>query len=173
MKRAHALVLIGPMGAGKSVVGARVAQRLGWRFVDTDAQVEQHRGMSIADLFASEGEPAFRAAESAALTEALGAGDVVVATGGGAVLDAVNRALMSHAGFVVHLHADPAAQCARLQADTSRPLLAVADREARLRELADARGPLYAEIADLRVDTGRLGPDEVADVVCDAVKARA
>lgn len=170
MNRPQALVLIGPMGAGKSVVGARVAQRLGWRFVDVDAQVERRSGMSIPALFAERGEAAFRAIECAALRDALDACEVVVSTGGGAVLDAGNRAAMRAAGMVVHLHVDVEAQLQRLRDDVSRPLLDTDDRDARLRTLADVRGPLYADIAHLRIDTGLRSLDDVTDAVLDALE---
>lgn len=170
MNRAHALVLVGPMGAGKSVVGARVAQRLGWRFVDVDAQVERRCGLSIAEIFATQGEDAFRREECAALRDALDASEVVVSTGGGAVLDAGNRTVMRDAGLVVHLHADVDEQLDRLRHDTARPLLVGDDRDARLHALADVRGPLYAEVAHLRIDTGALSLDEVADTVVDALQ---
>lgn len=171
MEKTHALVLIGPMGAGKSVVGAHVAQRLGWRLVDIDTQVERQHGMSVADMFSRDGEAVFRAAESAALLDALAMRDVVVATGGGAVLAARNRDAMRAAGIVVHLHADVATQRARLQADTSRPLLEVPDRDARLRALADVRGPLYADLAAVRIDTSLMSLDDVIDATVDALQA--
>lgn len=158
------------MGAGKSVVGAQVAERLGWRFVDVDAQVEQRGGLSVAAIFSTRGEDAFRRDECGALRAALQGSHVVVSTGGGAVLDADNRRAMRAAGLVVHLHAGIDAQLDRLRGDTSRPLLVSDDRGERLRALAAVRGPLYAEVAHVRIDTDSLGPDEVADAVLAALR---
>ena len=159
------------MGAGKSVVGARVAQRLGWRFIDVDAEVERRCGLSIPEIFSTLGEDAFRSAEGAALLEALDAREVVVATGGGAVLSADNRSAMREAGMVVHLHANIDAQLDRLQSDAVRPLLAGDDRTVRLRVLADVRGPLYADLSHVRIDTSTLSPDEVCEAVLTAFEA--
>lgn len=160
------------MGAGKSCVGQRVATRLGRAFVDVDARVEAACGRSIAQVFEHEGEAAFRALEHAALAEAVAMPAVVVATGGGAVLDARNRAALA-ACEVVHLHADVATQLRRLHDDTSRPLLAVADRQARLAALAAERTPLYAAVAHARVDTDALDVEAAADAVIRILEARA
>ncbi|HVI58263.1 MAG TPA: shikimate kinase [Luteimonas sp.] len=160
MQHAPNLVLVGPMGSGKSSIGRRLAARLGLAFVDADHEIEAQAGTSIATIFECAGEAAFRAREHAVLARLLAAEGSVIATGGGAVLDPRTRALLRERGFVVHLHADVPQQLARLARDRSRPLLAGADREQVLRRLAELRGPLYAEVAHLRFDTASLDPAE-------------
>lgn len=160
MNPASNLVLVGPMGAGKSCIGHRLAEHYGLRAVDADHELEQRGGASIAAVFEHEGEAGFRLRESAVLVELLQADGLVLATGGGAVLDAGNRQLLRSRGFVVHLHASPARQLQRLARDHSRPLLAGDDREAVLHALARIRDPLYAEAADLRLDTDPLSLEE-------------
>lgn len=137
------------MGAGKSSLGKRLAKTWGLVFVDLDHAIEARAGMNIPAIFASEGEPGFRHREREALVEVLAREACVVATGGGAVLDVDNRALMRQRGFVVYLQIDVEEQLARLASDHSRPLLAGVDRAEVLTRLATARAPLYAEVADL------------------------
>ena len=160
MNPAPNLILVGPMGAGKSSIGRRIAERFGLRFADADQVVIDHAGASIADLFEHYGEAGFRQRESAALAELLAGEGQLVSTGGGAVLDAGNRALMRQRGFVVYLQVGLEAQLKRLQRDRTRPLLAQGDREQTLRELAALREPLYREVADLLLDTDGLSPAE-------------
>lgn len=156
MNPATNLILIGPMGAGKSCIGRRLAERYGLRLADADREIEQRTGASVTTIFACEGEAGFRARERAALSELLSGDGVLLATGGGAVLDPDNRQLMRTRGFVVHLHVAPEQQLERLARDKTRPLLAREDRDVVLRDLALVREPLYAEIADLCFDTGQL-----------------
>ena len=160
MKTAPNLVLVGPMGAGKSSIGRRLAGRFGLAFVDADHEIEARTGASVAMIFECEGEAGFRARERAALADLLRGDAQVIATGGGAVLDEGNRRLMRERGFVVHLHVGVERQLARLARDRTRPLLAAVDREAVLQRLAETRAPLYAEAADLRLDTDALSPTE-------------
>lgn len=162
MNPARNLILVGPMGAGKTSVGGRLAERFGLRLRDADRKIEARCGTSVSGIFATQGEAGFRAHERAVLRELLAEDDVLVATGGGAVLDPDNRALLRRRGFVVHLHASVEQQLQRLSGDTSRPLLARPDREQVLRDLAEQRAPLYAEVADLQFDTDRYGDDEAA-----------
>lgn len=163
MNPASNLILVGPMGAGKSRIGARLAGRCGLRAVDADDEIERRAGSSVAAVFANEGEAGFRVRERATLAELLAGDGLLLATGGGAVLDAGNRQLLRQRGFVVHLHASPARQLQRLADDRSRPLLARADRAIVLEELARVREPLYAQVADLRLDTDALSTDEAAE----------
>ena len=147
------LVLVGPMGAGKTSIGRRLAERFGLPFVDADREIEAHTGASVSTIFDCEGEAGFRAREGAILAALLSGRGQVLATGGGAVLAPGNRRLLRERGFVVHLHAGVDAQLARLARDRTRPLLQRPDREDVLQQLAEARAPLYAEVADLRYDT--------------------
>lgn len=172
MNPAPNLVLVGPMGAGKSSIGRRLADHFGLAFVDADREIEQHTGASVGMIFECEGEAGFRAREHAALAALLAGSGQLIATGGGAVLDAGNRRLLRERGFVVYLHVDVAGQLARLARDRSRPLLQRGDREQVLHELALAREPLYAEIADLRFDTRQLGPAEAAATLAQVLEAQ-
>src|SRR5690606_14548795 len=156
MNPAPNLVLVGPMGAGKSSIGRRLADRFGLAFHDADREIEAQAGASIATIFECTGEAGFRAREQAVLAGLLAGEGAVVATGGGAVLDPRTRDLLRERGFVVHLHVGLAQQLARLARDRSRPLLAGEDREAVLRRLAAVRDPLYDEVADLRFDTATM-----------------
>lgn len=160
MKTAPNLVLVGPMGAGKSSIGRRLAGRFGLAFVDADHEIEVITGATVNTIFECEGEAGFRARERAVLDQLLSGNDQVIATGGGAVLDAGNRQRMRERGFVIHLHVGVAHQLARLARDRTRPLLATGDREQVLRTLSDLRAPLYAEVADLRLDTDAFATAE-------------
>jgi len=166
MNPAPNLVLVGPMGAGKTSIGRRLADRFGLRFVDADQHVEQRTGARIPTIFEHVGEAGFREREAAALAELLAGDGLLVATGGGAVLGEANRKLMRERGFVVYLRAGVEAQLQRLQRDRSRPLLQRADREQVLRDLAAVREPLYREVADLTLDTDGLTAAEAAGRLC-------
>lgn len=165
------IILVGPMGAGKSHVGRELAARCSLRLVDADTEIERDAGTTIAAIFESEGEPGFRARERDMLATLLDDDGIVLATGGGAVLDPGSRALMSKRGWVVHLHANPTTQLSRIAGDTGRPLLQNDDPAAVLLSLAVERAPLYAEVAALRIDTDDLDPTEVAMQVLAALPA--
>jgi len=172
MDTASNLVLIGPMGAGKTSIGKRLAERFGLAFVDADREVEANTGVTVATIFDCEGEAGFRERERAALARVLAGEDTLIATGGGAVLDEANRALMRERGFVVHLHVGVEGQLQRLARCTNRPLLQRADRETVLREMAVAREPLYAATADLRFDTRDLSPSEATSQLAQLLAER-
>jgi len=162
MNTAPNLVLVGPMGAGKTTIGKRLAERFGLQFIDADREVEAHTGASVSTIFDCEGEAGFRERERAALAALLGGTDTLIATGGGAVLDEGNRMLMRTRGFVVHLHVGVDEQLRRLARDHTRPLLQREDPEEALRALARIREPLYVDVADLRFDTHGFAPGEAA-----------
>ncbi|MGH8154502.1 MAG: shikimate kinase [Rhodanobacteraceae bacterium] len=145
------LFLIGPMGAGKSSLGRRLAERLGMPCVDLDAAIEERTGASIATIFEAEGEPGFRRRESEMLAELAMRDGIVLATGGGAVLASENRALLRTHGFVLWLDIGIEQQLSRLARDRERPLLDAPDHRERLTRLARARNPIYRELADLAV----------------------
>jgi shikimate kinase len=159
------VVLVGPMGSGKSHVGRLLAARLGLAFADVDTNIEADAGMPIPAIFASEGEAGFRVRESRVLADMLQRPGQVIATGGGAVLDAGNRAAIRTTGLVVYLQVDPAEQLRRLAGDTGRPLLKVDDRARRLAELQALREPLYREVADLVFETSQQLAEDVADAL--------
>jgi shikimate kinase len=162
MNPAPNLVLVGPMGAGKSSLGRRLATKLGLEFVDVDRVLEAHAGAAIPLIFELEGEAGFRAREEALLAELLEGHGQAIATGGGAVLSAATRARLRERGFVVHVQVDVEQQLARLARDHTRPLLARGDRRELLTAMAAARDPLYAEVADLVFHSDGLAVDEAA-----------
>jgi shikimate kinase len=159
------IVLVGPMGSGKSHVGGLLAARLGVDFVDLDARIEAEAHMPINAIFASEGEAGFRSRESRALAEALARDGQVIATGGGTVLAAGNRAAMRARGHVVYLQVEAGEQLRRIGGDNGRPLLDVPDRAQRLADLQALREPLYREVADLVLETSTRTPDDIADAL--------
>ncbi|KAF1016085.1 MAG: Shikimate kinase 1 [Stenotrophomonas maltophilia] len=153
MNPAPNLILIGPMGAGKTCIGRRLAERFTLDFVDVDQAIVDAAGASIADIFEHSGETGFREQERAALARLLESHGQLISTGGGAVLDPANRALIARRGYVVHLHVSVPAQLERLARDKQRPLLQRPDRQQVLHALALARDPLYRQLADLTLDT--------------------
>lgn len=146
--------LVGLMGAGKTSVGKLLAQRLHKQFFDCDQEVERITGVKIAVIFEIEGEDGFRVRESKMLADLAGRQNVLIATGGGAVLSETNRRLLAASGIVVYLRAAPADLWRRTRHDKQRPLLNTEDRMSRIEELFTQRDPLYREIADIIVDTG-------------------
>jgi len=154
--------LVGMMGAGKSTAGRLLARRLKRPFLDSDHEVERRCGVKIPVIFEIEGEPGFRARESAVLGELTALRDVVLATGGGAVLSADNRRLLAARGTVIYLHASADALYERVRQDRNRPLLATDDPAGRLRELYQNRDPLYRDIADMVIETGRQSVQNLA-----------
>jgi shikimate kinase len=148
------LFLIGPTGAGKTSIGRQLAGRFGLPFLDLDQEIERVTGVSVSTIFDIEGEAGFRRRERALLEECSVRRGVVLASGAGAVLDSDNRRTLMERGYVVWLQATVSIQLQRLALDTSRPLLADADRHLKLEAMATARTSLYEEIADLIIPPG-------------------
>jgi shikimate kinase len=154
-------ILIGPPGAGKSTVGALLADRLGVGFTDTDALVESVAGKQVSDIFVEDGEAAFRELERAAVARALAAGDGIVAVGGGAVLDPLTEAgLAGHT--VIYLETGFAEAAKRVGFNQARPLL-IGNPRATLKILLDQRIPVYQRLATMTVGTDDREPAEIAD----------
>jgi shikimate kinase len=166
--RAGHVVLVGMMGVGKSTVGRRVAHALDRPFVDTDAEVEARTGRSIADLFATDGEPAFRTIEATIVADLLAVTDPsVIAAAGGVVLDPRTRALLRAAGTVVWLQATVDVLVGRVANGSHRPALAD-DPRGTLERMRGDRQDLYAEVADIAIDSSQ--PIElVVDAIVTAV----
>jgi shikimate kinase len=160
-----ALFLVGMMGAGKTTVGRRLARRLDRPFVDADRELEARLGVPIPTIFELEGEAGFRRREAAIIDELTRREPIVLATGGGAVLDPANRAALHERGRVVYLRASVGDLWHRLRRDKVRPLLKAPDPRARIEELVRLRDPLYREVAHLVVDTGRQPVDQVVDAI--------
>ncbi|MGW0119205.1 shikimate kinase [Streptomyces sp. NPDC003327] len=164
------VVLVGPMGSGKSTVGALLAERLGAPYRDTDADIVAAEGREISDIFVEDGEEHFRALERAAVAAAVAEHEGVLALGGGAVLDDDTRALL--AGLpVAYLSMDVEEAVRRVGLNTARPLLAVNPRR-QWRELMEARRHLYTEVATVVVATDERTPEEVAQAVLDALELK-
>jgi len=143
------------MGAGKTTVGRQLAKRLGKSFCDSDREIEARTGVRVAVIFDIEGEAGFRKREAEAIEQLTALDDIVLATGGGAVLDPRNREYLKTRGFAIYLHAQPLVLCQRTRSDKARPLLQGGDARDRLEKLYAERDPLYRDVADLVIDTGR------------------
>ncbi|RZB20257.1 3-dehydroquinate synthase [Streptomyces sp. F001] len=165
------VVLVGPMGVGKSTVGQLLAERLGVGYRDTDDDIVAEQGRSIAEIFVDEGEPAFRALEKQAVHRALTEHDGVLALGGGAILDADTRAVLA-GQRVVYLSMDVEEAVKRTGLNAARPLLAVNPRK-QWRELMEARRHLYEEVATAVVATDGRTPEEVTQAALDALELTA
>lgn len=157
--------LIGPMGAGKTTVGRRLAETRGMRFVDSDQEIEARTGVDIPYIFEKEGEAGFRRREKATIAELTELTGIVLATGGGAILDPDSRQCLAARGTVVYLHASLEQQLLRTARAGNRPLLNTPDRREVLARLFAQRDPLYREIADLMLQTdGRAAKTLVRDI---------
>jgi len=154
MDAGSSIFLIGPMGSGKSAVGKRLAARLYREFHDSDTEIERRTGVDVAYIFEKEGEEGFRRRERDVIAELTLLPDIVLATGGGAVLDPMNRKHLAERGYVIYLEASVEQQYGRTRTSKARPLIASGpDRREKLQELMGIREPLYRSIADHCVST--------------------
>jgi shikimate kinase len=169
MNRTSNIILIGPMGAGKTTNGKWLARQLGKKFIDMDAYIEQKTGTSITHIFELEGESGFRQREASALVELLALENQVIATGGGCILLEANRTLMQQCGLVVYMHIPPEMQLQRLLNDKKRPLLQTDDRAERLQQLATVRNPLYASCADITLDLSKMPISQIRPQLLHAI----
>ena len=170
------LFLIGFRGTGKTTVAKRLAQRWNCDWVDSDAEVERRAGKTIAQIFAEQGEDAFRDLESLVVAELAQRNHQVVALGGGAVLREENRRAIAGRGLVVWLQADPQTLFDRIQADPAtagqRPNLTAGGGLREIEEVLRRREPIYRETADFAIDTSKSSPDQIADQIADEIKRR-
>jgi shikimate kinase len=150
------IYLVGLMGAGKTTVGRQLARRLGRPFFDSDHEIVARTGVAIPTIFEIEGEDGFRRREAQTIAELTASQNMVMATGGGVVLNPENRLLLHETGWVVYLNVPPVLLYERTRHDRNRPLLRVPDPLARLEELHALRDPLYRETAHLTIEGGRL-----------------
>ncbi len=158
----HNIVLIGPMGSGKTTIGRLLAARLRLPFVDSDTRITEVTGVDIPTIFAIEGENGFREREHRTLRDiASEPAGKILATGGGAILDPRNRALLRTMGEVIYLDVGVDEQLRRLRHDRHRPLLQVENLPGRLQDLASQRVPFYLETAHFRIVGDRLRSDQV------------
>jgi shikimate kinase len=162
MPAVNRLFLVGPMGAGKTTIGKILADELALEFIDVDREIESRSGVDIPWIFDKEGEAGFRLRESAALKELSVLDRVLISTGGGAVMSAQNRRLMSERGTVIYLHTSVDEQVRRTSRDRKRPLLQNDDPATVLAQLMEIREPLYRAVAAIVIDTDGRGPKVVA-----------
>jgi shikimate kinase len=166
------VVLVGLMGAGKTTIGRGLAKRLGWSFVDSDHEIQERTGVSIPTIFEIEGETGFRRREAAVIADLMQRDRIVLATGGGAVLDAENRKCIGHATLVAYLCTPPEILFARTRHDRNRPILQVDDPLAKLKALLVERDPLYREVADLVIDGENCTQAQIVQQLEKEVKSR-
>jgi shikimate kinase len=165
MQPGRSVFLVGPMGSGKTAVGRQLARRLGYRFVDSDAEIERRTGVDIPFIFEKEGEAGFRVREREVIDELSGQAGVVLATGGGAVLAEESRRRLAERGAVVYLEATVDEQLARTRHGRHRPLLFTEDPRGRLESLMSEREPLYRSIAAITVRTDGRKVGSVVDEI--------
>lgn len=160
-KHNRKIFLIGPMGAGKSTLGKRLARSLRLNYYDCDDELVNRTGAAISLIFDVEGEAGFREREANLLDELTQLDNLVLATGGGAILAEENRKSLSERGFVVYLFAPLEKLLERTSKDSTRPLLQTDDPRARLQEILQQRQPLYEQTADLAIDTDKASVAQV------------
>lgn len=161
INRLKNIFLVGPMGAGKTTIGRQVANHLGWEFDDSDHEIQRRTGVDIPTIFDFEGESGFRKREKVVIDELTQQEGLVLATGGGVVLDLDNRRNLSSRGFVVYLYCSPEQQYERTSRDRNRPLLQTEDPLKKLQTLAEEREPLYRQTADIVVTTEKRSASAV------------
>jgi shikimate kinase len=164
--------LIGLMGSGKTTIGQLLAKRLQLPFIDSDHELEQRTGVSVATIFEIEGEPAFRHREAAIIDELTNLRSIVLGTGGGAILNPHTREVLHDRGVVIYLHSTAETSYERIRRNRDRPLLMVTDPLARLRQLYELRHPLYVDTAHFVVESYRDRPTAVVNEIAKALDSR-
>ena len=164
------IYLIGPMGSGKTAVGKHLARLLDVPFYDSDAEVERRTGVDIPFIFEREGEPGFRAREREAIEALTALEPIIMATGGGAILNEANRLLLAEHGTVIYLETSLGQQLQRVGSGRGRPLLKDGDLGDRLRTLREVRDPLYLQLADHIVPTDHRRVQKVAESILQIVR---
>ncbi len=165
------LILVGMMGSGKTTIGRALARHLGKTFVDSDEEIQKRTGVTIPHIFDIEGEAGFRQRESAVICDLAGRDNMVLATGGGAVLTERNRAALQQNGIVIYLKAGVHDLWQRTRHDRNRPLLQTADPHAKLAELFQQRDPLYLQVADIVIQSGRQSAHALMLHLADEIDA--
>ena len=164
------IFIVGPMGSGKTTVGKIVANELFLEFFDTDATIEEKTGVTIDWIFDIEGEAGFRKRETLVLKELVSSNSIVLATGGGIVIESENRELLASRGTVFYLHTPLETQISRTSKDKDRPLLKDGDPESILTKLNTEREHLYKEVSDHAIQTSDKSSQEVADKIINIIK---
>ena len=160
------IFIIGPMGSGKTTIGRQIAKSLNMEFIDSDHEIEKRTGVDIPFIFEKEGESGFRKREHEIIHELCTQTDIVLATGGGAVIDSDNRSALKGNGIVIYLQTPVAELLKRTSRDKNRPLLQTEDPKAKLEKLMQEREGFYKEVSDLIIDTGnRSAKDVVKEII--------
>lgn len=164
------IFLVGPMGAGKTTIGRQLARKLGMQFLDSDRVIEERTGADIPLIFEKEGEDGFRKREQAVIDELTSQENLVLATGGGVILNADNRKALAQRGLVIYLHSDLKSLVERTSKDHNRPLLHTGeDPRSVLRQIMEIREPLYRETANFTVDTSNTSIRNVIQAIISQI----
>lgn len=166
------LILIGPMGAGKTTVGRQLARKLHREFFDSDREIEKRTGVDIRTIFEYEDEQGFRTREANIIDELTQKSNIILATGGGAVLNPANRACFKTRGYVILLNVSVDEQLARTRLDKTRPLLQTDNPRAKLERLREERLPIYRALADLEVNSNNRNMKNVITIICRYLENR-
>lgn len=165
------IALIGFMGVGKTVVGEALAQKLNWQFLQLDSLIEQKAGKSIPDIFQEDGEIAFRELEIEATKEVCQGENMVIACGGGVVLNQINIDRLRQKSLIIYLTASPRVILKRiLNSGEERPLLRTSNKASKIQELLKFRKPLYEQAADIKIDTNKLDANSIAGSIIAKLK---
>ena len=164
------IILIGPMGAGKTTIGRQLAKRLSRQFYDSDHEIEKHTGADIPLIFELEGEDGFRKRESQVLQELLSIQNIVLSTGGGAVLDTENRKLLSENTIIIYLKSSAEKLYKRIADDKRRPLLQTEDRLNKIKQILEEREPIYISLANEIIETQELSIKQITQKILDLIK---
>lgn len=170
MSKTDNIFLVGPMGVGKSTIGKKLAKKLGKKFIDSDKEIEKKTGAAIHLIFDVEGEQGFREREYKLIEEVTHESNIVLATGGGAVLAESNRVILKERGIVIYLAGSPELLMKRTAHDHNRPLLENRDRLGTIKSLLNERQSLYTSVADLTLTIDKLSVKQILELVSDYLK---
>ena len=169
MQEINNIILIGPMGAGKTTIGRQLAKKLSKEFYDSDHEIEKHTGADVSLIFELEGEEGFRKRESQLLKEIVSNKNIVLSTGGGAVLDPENRKLLSDNGIIIYLKSTAEKLYRRIADDKRRPLIQTDDRLNKIKKILEERGPLYQSLANEIIETQELSIKQITQKILDLI----
>jgi shikimate kinase len=164
------IFLIGPMGAGKTTIGRQLAKKLSVQFYDSDHEIEQRTGADIPLIFELEGEEGFRKRESQVLSELVSMANIVLSTGGGSVLDPLNRKALKENGVVIYLKSSAEKLFNRIADDKRRPLLQTDDRLDKIKNILNEREPIYLALADIVIDTQSLSIKQITQKILELIE---
>ena len=169
MQEIDNIILVGPMGAGKTTIGRQLAKKLSKEFYDSDHEIEKHTGADVSLIFELEGEEGFRKRESQLLKELVSNKNIVLSTGGGAVLDPENRKLLSDNGIIIYLKSTAEKLYRRIADDKRRPLIQTDDRLNKIKKILEEREPLYQSLANEIIETKELSIKQITQKILDLI----